>query len=96
MRLTLNWNDPMIDKEIRVEYTRSHGEIDLDSIEIFRRGFDYTKAFERLSALHGDLWDDLKDAMMDNEHFEMVEELSDCCGADIIYGDICSSCNEHI
>ena len=30
-----------------------------------------------------------------NYDYEELEELSDCCGAEIIYTDICSECKEH-
>ena len=27
---------------------------------------------------------------------EQTETLSECCGAPIVFGDICTQCNEHI
>ena len=79
MKLTinLNWEDPLIDRELDIYYTRLHGEIDLESIQIFRNGHDYTPAFERLVAIHGDLWDDLKESIMSNE--DVYEALAEIC-----------------
>lgn len=74
--ITLNWERPLIDKEIQIYYYRDAGEIDTDSIEIYRGGCDYTKAFERLSDIHGSLWGELKEAIRDNESplFEVLSE----------------------
>jgi len=32
---------------------------------------------------------------MNDYEVEELEAVSDCCGADIIYTDICSDCKEH-
>ena len=68
MRLTLNWDEPMIDKEIEVIYSRLHGEIDTDSISVYRNGRDVTLAFETLDNLFPNLWDRLKSDILDNEN----------------------------
>ena len=62
-----NWTKPRIDKEIRVYYERTHGEIDTDSIMVYRNGYDVTLAFETLDNLFPNLWDALKSEILDNE-----------------------------
>ena len=35
------------------------------------------------------------DEMIDDMDYDFEDGLSDCCGAQIIMGDICSECGEH-
>ena len=35
------------------------------------------------------------DEMTDDMDYDFEDGLSDCCGALIIHGDICSECGEH-
>ena len=69
MKVTFNpnWNEPTIDKEITVYYERLHGEIDTNSIMVYRNGLDMSLAFETLDNLFPNLWDRLKSDIKDNE-----------------------------
>ena len=78
--INLNWNDKSglrIDKKITIFYNRLHGEIDTDSIEIFRNGHDMTLAFETLDNMFPNLWDRLKSDIEDNEDdtFDTLNEI---------------------